>query len=175
MTVVDGEPGRQIRALWSQLAAAYGADAVADMSIPHLSYHVADEYDRAAVRTLLERLAESTQQFVVPAAGVGFVSATTLVAWVNLVRTPALSRLHRALWDEATAAGTNVVTRYEHDRWFPHVTLGDREALREALSELASALRDGRLPSAIPISNLSLIEETPTGHDLVLEMRLGGG
>ena len=175
VTVLEGERGDQVRSLWAELAAAQGPEVTRGHSLPHLTYHVADEYDREAVRALLERLASTTPAFSVRAAGLGFVAREHFVVWLNAVRSPPLTALHEALWDEATAAGTGVYERYGRDTWFPHTTLGDGDLMREALPQLERALHEGRLPETIAVDNLALIEEVASGHELVFRFPLTDG
>ena len=175
VTLLDGERGDQVRSLWAELATAHGPEVMGEQNLPHLTYHVADEYDREAVRALLERLAAATPAFAVRAAGLGFVAREHFVVWLNAVRSPPLTALHEALWDDATAAGTGVYERYGNETWFPHATLGDGDLMRAALPELAQALRDGRLPETIAIDNLALIEEVTGGHELIFRFSLARG
>ena len=173
VTIVEGEAGRQVHALWQQWREQFGDRAVQGMSVPHVSYHVASDYDLDAVRTLFEGLAAHTRAFEVRAAGVAFIAgADGDVVWINVARSPAMNELHEALWDGATAAGTDVEMRYESTTWFPHVTLTYQAQVLENAPALASAMRDGRLPRAIVVDNLALIEETDEGHDVVLRVPL---
>ncbi len=173
VTIIEGQAGRQVHALWQQWREQFGEQAVQGMSVPHVSYHVADDYDLDAVRALFEGLATHTRAFEVRAAGVAFIAgANGDVVWINVARSPAMNDLHEALWDGATAAGADVEMRYESTTWFPHVTLTYQAQVLEDAPELASAMRDGRLPRAIVVDNLALIEETDEGHDVVLRVPL---
>ena len=174
VTILEGQPGAQVKKLWSDLSARYGADAVKGLSIPHLTYQAADDYDKELVEALLERVAANTQEFTAPAAGLGVIHRDSTLLFINLVRTPALSALHEDLWDDATAAGSGVVPFYSHGLWFPHVTLADQPSLLDKVPDIAAALGAGRLPRDIPINNLALIEETRTGHELRFRVSLRG-
>lgn len=173
VTIVDGERGAQIRRVWADLARRYGDDAIEGFNLPHLSYHVADDYDREAISALLQRLAAETKAFRVPARGLGVIpSRAARVLFISVVRTPGLSALHEALWDGATAVATNTVEHYGRNSWFPHVTLTDRAVALDSMGKLADAMGDGRLPSEIAIDNLALIEETDEGHEVRLRVDL---
>ena len=175
VTLVEGEAGERIRALWAELAASYGKGAVQGHNRPHLTYHAADDYDKKRVRALLERLAAATPAFAVPTVGLGYLHGANGIAFINAVRTPRLSQLHEALWPEATAGGQGVVGYYQTERWFPHVTLGDQPALLEALPRHAGVLGEAVLRVEMAIDNLALIEETAEGHDLEFRVSLRGG
>ncbi len=49
VTIIEGEAGRQVHALWQQWREQFGDQAVQGMSVPHVSYHVAADYDLDAV------------------------------------------------------------------------------------------------------------------------------
>ncbi len=169
VTIVEQEAAGQVHELRSLLSATYGADSVKYSNVPHLSYHVADEYDVNAVRSLLERVAAQSAAFTVPTLGLGFVER---VVFLNLARTPMLSEIHRSLWNDATKLGTNAVMRYHPDAWFPHVTLAEHDTILDHAGVLASAFRDSKVPHEVWISNLALIEETASGHEVVFQVQL---
>lgn len=171
VTIVEHEAGRRVVAFREAIEAAFGRQAVNGSQVPHTTYQAADGYDLDAVRALLERTAAAMRAFEAPSPGIGFVSR---VAWLNLTLTPALGALHEALWDGATAAGSGVVTRYGRETWFPHVTLGEHEPAVEIASALAPVIARGGLPETVMIDNLSVIEETAGGHEVVMRVPLAG-
>ncbi|MFQ6019555.1 MAG: hypothetical protein ACE5KW_02240 [Dehalococcoidia bacterium] len=172
VTVLEGEPEEQVRALWSELRAAFGADLVKGLNLPHLSFHVADRYEEELARALLKRVGGTTEEFSVPTPALVFVAGEFTGVGLIAMRTPALSALHDALWGEATRAATGVVMRYERDQWQPGIALCGGDTIVEASPLLVRALGEGRLPARLPINNLALIEETATGHELVFKARL---
>ena len=151
------------------LADVYGTQSVKYSGVAHFSYHVADDYDLQAVRALLERAAASLTAFTVPVRGFGIVTGGV---WLNLTRTPVLSEIHASLWADAAAAGTGVEMRYHPGSWFPHVTLAQHDAILDEASVLASTFRAGKVPGEVCVDNLSVIEETATGHVIVFRVPL---
>ena len=101
VTQIEGALGERIKGLWEDLASRYGADAVAGFNMPHFSYHIADDYDLEPAKALLDRVAASTPAFEVQTAGLGVLVHPGPLVFINVVRTPALSAVHAALWDEA--------------------------------------------------------------------------
>ena len=167
VTIAEGEAGAQVLALWEELSKGEAWEAVGEMSVPHLSYHVAETYRLAAVEKLLERVAGETAPFRLPMASIGVVCGPHHVVYLTAVRTPALSALHEALWDGATEAGSDIVPRYESATWMPHVTLGNHASMVEWTPELARRQGAGRLPREIVVDNVALIEEVPGGHEVI--------
>lgn len=173
VTIVEGEAGAKIRALWARLAAEHGSEITAGHSVPHLSYHVADDYDRAAVEALFGRVAATFGPF--PASHFG-VAAGALEEFAGVAlpvaRSPRLSQLHEALWDPCSVAATNVVQRYASELWFPAVALGGEPLFRKAPPLLQGWVREGLLGDGFLVNNLALIEEVPSGHEVVLRVGL---
>jgi hypothetical protein len=173
VTIVDGVGLEQIEVLWAELRAEYGDAALEGFSLPHMTYHVADDYDLDGVRALLERLAEAYPAFTAPMRMIGaLVGEAGMVTSLVPTRTPQLSALHEALWAPASELGTNVIDRYAADGWTPHVSLAYEPAILGAAPRIAEAMRGGRLPTTLEVDNLSVIEEQPYGHDRVIEVPL---
>ena len=141
VTIVEGALGAQIERAWEELRAKHGPEATRGQTLPHMSYHVADDYDLAAVERLFARLAREQRPFDVRVAGLATVShGSERIVYLNVVRSPALTSLQDALWDEASAAGTGVIEGYHRDVWLPHATLGDHPILLERFADLARRL-----------------------------------
>jgi len=175
VTIVAGEPGMQIARAWEDLRAKHGPEATRGHNVPHVSYHVADDYDLAAVERLFARVAAEHAPFDVGMAGIGTMGHDgQRIVFLNVVRSPALASLQDVLWDGATSAGTGVIERYHRDIWAPHVTLGDHPILLERLPDLARRLGGGPVPDRFRVDNLALIEEMPYGHEVRLRASLGG-
>ena len=173
VSIVEGPLGAQIEHAWTDLRAKHGPAATHGHNLPHLSYHVADDYDRPALEVLFARLAATQHPFDVPLGGLGTIAfQSARIVFVNVRRTPALSALHDALWDHASAGATGVINHYHPDTWMPHITLGDHPILLERFPDLARRLGGEPLPTHFRIDNLALIQEMPHGHELRLRTSL---
>lgn len=171
VTLVEGEALTQVAALRALLEEAVGAPAVRGSRVPHLSYHVAQDYDLPAVDALFARLGAETAPFQVRTPGLLFLRHGV---WLEATRPPQLTALQDALWDEASTAGTGVEQRYHRDRWAPHVTLAERDPGLEFAPALRDAFHRELVPAAMTIANIALIEETDTGHDILRRTTLAG-
>ena len=166
VTIVEDEWGDLVRKMWADLKSSRGSECVEGFSLPHFTYHVADDYDMASVERMLEKLASNTQEFDVPCGGLAVHPGNECIVYINMVRSPALTGLQDALWDEATEAGINVEMRYHRDEWLPHVTVAYDPKVTSALPQLAAAFEKGEMPDNIPANNLAVIEEVSTGHEI---------
>ena len=174
VTIVEGAAGAQIERAWEDLRTAHGPEATRGHNVPHVSYHVADDYDLGAMDRLFARVAQEQAPFEVRVAGIGTLAhGSNRIVYLNVVRSPALASLQDALWDAASAAGRGVIGHYHRDTWAPHVTLGDHPILLERLPDLARRLGGGPVPDGFRVDNLALIEEMPYGHEVRLRVSLG--
>lgn len=174
VTLIEGRAGEQVLALWERLRSELGPEAIAEMTTPHMTYHVADAYDLDAIRRLFERTAEDVCSFEVATPGIGIVArADGGVTWLNVTRTPGLSQLHEVLWDASCAASIGrVYERYTAATWTPHVTLSYAPGVQDAAALLVGTMRAEGLPRSVPIDNLAIIEDTGAGHRLTLRVPL---
>jgi 2'-5' RNA ligase len=177
VTLIEGRAGEQVHALWERLRSELGPQAIAEMTTPHMTYHVADSYDLARVRSLFERIAEERRTFEVGTPGIGLISRIGGgVTFLNVSRTPELDELHGHLWDPCcTASEGQVYDRYRAATWMPHVTLSYAPEVQDAAGLLVEAMRAEALPRSVPIDNLAIIEDTGEGHRLTLRVPLRAG
>ena len=162
VTIVEGEGAAQIAGLWQDWRDRFGDDALRGFSLPHMTYHVAGDYDLDGVGALLEGLAAEVAPFEVPMNALSvLVAEEVMVTCLAPAHSPPLARLHGALWEPASRLGTKVVDLYAPETWRPHVTLAYEPVILEAASEIANALRERRLPSTLEVDHLAVIEEQP--------------
>ena len=126
-------------ALGAELTAEYGATVPAE---PHISYHLAYQYDAAALAAVAG-LAAQCPPFSVTTSSLGLFGGTALTLFINVVRGPELSRLHQSLCDivEPLTVDPHPANRYYLPlAWTPHITLGevaDAATLARAVAALA--------------------------------------
>lgn len=89
----------------------------------HLSYHVADEYASPLVERALPRIARTYAPLTVRPSGLTVFTEPRPIVCASIVRSPDLSRIHRAIWDAAGVHASGTVGRFAPERWAPHVTL----------------------------------------------------
>ncbi len=111
VSLLDAQHYQAVESLWAELAATCGLRGVYVTPFPHFSYHVAAEYDLLALETVLRDFACRQAPFRVTATGLGIFTGVSPVVYIPVVRDPALTAFHQALWPRfaaspATAAPT---------------------------------------------------------------------
>lgn len=163
VSLLDDASAQAVRALWGELAREYGLGEVARIvPYPHVSYHVAEDYDLARIDEALSRVAEHVAPFTTRVTGLGAFRASELVLYLAIERNPALDALHAAVWRELAAERPGGLARessplYAGATWVPHVTLAQRDLTPAALESLLSSWSARDFRRDVSISDLALL------------------
>jgi len=166
VSVLDEEHQDAVWRLWADIEREFGV-SISETHVPHFSYHVATSY-ADSVREALTGVAASTAPVATRSFFVGVFNAPPPLFFVPLVRTDALSALHRRLWHELEPIATDVMDRYGSEVWLPTVNLApdlERDISRELLPYLLAC----DLQWEIRVDNVCLLHDT--GERQVLESR----
>ncbi len=154
------EPWRErVEEIWAELQAVLGLRAVAGTLEPHLTYHVADSYERQTVEAAIERLSGSIKSFEVETHGVGVFHGRNAGIFLHVTRTDALQALHGAVWAavNAPAAGTHDV--YAPSTWIPHITLAGASLTAEQISDAHRLLERRDYNWRLPVTNVCFVPD----------------
>ena len=161
ISLLDEDHNKRIEALWDEVAMRTGLQRP-QPPIAHLSYHVAQQYDRALLEPSLSRYAENTRPFTLATAGLGLFTLPQPVIYLAVVKNLELARFQRWLWYEVSGTTTSGLDYYTPDNWVPHITLF-QQGLDETNIGEALALLSGRdFAWTITIQSLGLLEPTET-------------
>jgi hypothetical protein len=166
VSVLDEEHQVAVWELWADIEREFGVQ-VSDTHVPHFSYHVATVY-APAVHETLTAIATTTAPVRTASFFVGVFNAPPPLFFLPLVRTDALSALHRRLWAELDHLATDVMDRYAADRWFATVNLAP-DLERDISQQLLPFLLERNLAWEILVDNVCILHDT--GERQVLEQR----
>ncbi|HRA53579.1 MAG TPA: 2'-5' RNA ligase family protein [Thermoflexales bacterium] len=141
VSLLDPAATAQIHALWAEMQAAHGIDAVARrVPWPHVSYHIAPRYDPITLEAGLRALARETGPLDIQATGLGIFTGPTPVLYLAVTRSPALSALHARAWAACNAAAEDPSPLYAPNVWVPHITLAHHDVTPANLPRLIADL-----------------------------------
>jgi hypothetical protein len=166
VSLLDEEHQIAVWELWADIEREFGV-AISETHVPHFSYHVATSYEPSLHETLAE-IAAIAGPLRTASFFIGVINAPPPLFFLPLVRTDALSALHRRLWMDLEPIATGVMDRYAAERWFATVNLApdlERDISRELLPFLLA--RD--LAWGIIVDNVCLLHDT--GERQVLKER----
>jgi 2'-5' RNA ligase len=141
---------------------------------PHFSYQVAQGYNVNTLEPILKRIAQTTAPFQVRAAGLGIFTGKSPVLYIPVVRNPALTQFHHAVWSEISGSGSGVVSYYHPENWLPHITIGFGDLHSGNLSGVIRLLAEREIDWEITVNNLAYIEDTGQAQQLRFEFNFSG-
>jgi 2'-5' RNA ligase len=150
------------------------------MPYPHLTYQVAQGYDRASVEAAMQRLAHETPPFSIRATGLESVDGKWPIILVGVAKGDALGALHRRIWECCAPLGRDVFPYYAPGQWVPHITLahgGDDDSLpldQELVGRIVGRLEDDDFRWNIGIDNLALVWDYGVGREPARSFPLQG-
>jgi hypothetical protein len=166
VSLLDEEHQVAVWELWADIEREFGV-SISDAHVPHCSYHVSTTYG-SSLRETLAAIAASTAPVRTASFVLGVFNAPPPLFFLPLVRTDALSALHRRLWKELDPIATGVMNRYAAEVWMATVNLApdlERDLSRELLPFLLA--RD--LAWEITVDNVCVLHDT--GERQVLQAR----
>ena len=95
--------------------------------------------------------------------------------YIPIVRSPALTQFHQALWSELAACASGSLAYYHPEQWLPHITLGSGDIQQDLLAEAVRLLSERDFNWTITVDNLAFVEEdAAAGQRLGFKLSLEG-
>lgn len=141
---------------------------------PHFSYQVAEEYDLTQLEARVTAVARQMPPLRVRATTFGVFPVAQPIIYLSVVRTEALSRLHRRLWEATAGLAAGMVTHYHPQYWIPHITLAHGDVARENLADVLYWLQEHALDWELSIDNVALIYAEGFRQGQGFQLPLGG-
>ena len=160
VSLLDAASEQATRALWAELDARYGLrEATLRVPWPHVSYHIAEDYNLAGLAEPLQRVAAQTEPFAATISGLGAFEAPEPVLYLAVERNAALDALHAALWRELAAAdlARGASPLYAAAPWQPHITLAQRDLTLAALRAIQAEWAGRDVRHTLWVDNLTLL------------------
>lgn len=166
VSVLDEEHQLAVWELWADIEREFGVK-ISESHVPHFTYHCAKVY-APSVRETLAGISATTVPVRIASFIIGVFNAPPPLFFLPLVRTDALSALHRRLWTELEPIATGVMDRYAADVWMATVNLAP-DLERDLSRELLPFLLGRDLAWEITVDNVCVLHDT--GKRQVLEER----
>lgn len=172
VSILDEAHYERVEALWAELKREFGVGSARVVHYPHFSYHVAVGYDLGRLTAALETIAGKTAAFTIKATGLGIFTGSEPVLYVPIVRSAALTTLHKQVWTAIEPASRESIAYYEPDLWLPHITLSQGDIDLANLGAIVQWLNEQSLNWDIPVTNLSVIYDTGQGYEIPIRIAL---
>jgi len=157
VSALDEEHQEVVWRLWTDIEREFGV-SIRETHVPHFTYHCAKTYGPLVPDTL-GRVAATTAPVRTASFVIGVFNAPPPLFFLPLVRTDALSALHRRLWTELDPIATGVIDRYAPEVWMATVNLAP-DLERDISAELLPFLLKRDLQWEITADNVCLLHDT---------------
>jgi 2'-5' RNA ligase len=168
VSLLDPSHAAQVAAVWARLQDQLDLQGMDIPPFPHVSYHVAEQYEVVLVEPLVRAVATHTAPVEVVTTGLGiFTRGLQPVLYITVARHPGLSALQAALWPTLAACSAGIIEYYHPDQWVPHITLHHGNLSADALAEAVRFLSHWDLTWRLRLDNLTLLVgdgDTPQHH-----------
>jgi 2'-5' RNA ligase len=146
-----------VQDLWRELEVDCGLTGVSLTPLPHLSWHIASEYNSEQLLDILQKLAAQTRPFTVNTEGIGLFTGESPVIFIPVVKEPGLAMFHRLVWESIQPVARDASSHYSPDAWVPHITLAHGDVDSPKLVCAMKKLAFRRFNWKIQIDHLALV------------------
>jgi 2'-5' RNA ligase len=117
VSLLDQRHATQVAAVWTSLQDRLGRQGMDVPPFPHVSYHVAEQYEVALLEPIVRAFAAHTAPVEVVTTGLGiFTTGLQPVLYITVARHPGLSALQAALWPTLAALSAGIIEYYHPDQ-----------------------------------------------------------
>ena len=161
ITLLDDEFAARVRAVQEAMASEFGILRGYPGDLPHFTYHLSDSCDLDASAEVAARISAAQARFTVSTSGFGVFTGAEVAIYVPIARSDTLAALHRRICEEMDAAGQPNNPYYHPDRALPHITIAQQNLRAEAMPGVLAWLTTQDLSWNVPVTNLTLADQTP--------------
>ena len=164
VSLLGGGYAERVAAIWAELEREIGLQGVYITPHPHISYAVAGHFPPERVLPALEGVAARFAPLTLRLAGLGLFTGPAPVLYLSVVREPALSALHAAVWQALAGMGEEEQQYYAPPTWMPHVTISFGDLSADSAAEAVRSLASREFAWNVPIDALTLFHDDGFGQ-----------
>jgi 2'-5' RNA ligase len=175
VSLLDDRHYARVETIWEELGQKFDVRGMYVTPYPHFSFQVAEQYEVETCESYLRELAARTSPFRVRTAGLGIFTVANPILYVPVIRSPALSELHREIWCSVKQTVPGAVAHYYHpNEWAPHITLAQGDIDADKLAEIVRVLSRRNFHWEFTVNNLAVIYDTGKQQGIRSRFNFGG-
>jgi len=147
-----------VRGWWDLLERELGLQGLRRVPFPHVTLLGYSGLDQGRFRRELETRAEHLGPITLRTSGLGLFFQPLPVIYLPVVRSRALNRLHREMWETVESLEGELSPIHAPDAWSPHLTLAQFDLTPELQQEAVRILSRQDLSLEFEVRNLTLFE-----------------
>lgn len=156
-TIFDFANSHAAGPFWEKVGHVFDTAGVELTRLPHISWHVAMEYELENLAKELSLFAMDHPPFSLRVAGIGVFSGENPVVYLPVTKTERVARMQRLLWEKFARFSTAINQNYDPDLWIPHITLTSAGAGDDAICQIISELAFTAISDEILADHLAII------------------
>ncbi len=156
ISLLDDQTDRMIREIWHLISESIGIDPAENSHVPHVSWHVAEEYPFDLLHERVDQMARKLKPFPLISSGLGIFRTPAKVLYVALTITPEILDIQKQLYDQVNSICKEPNPCYRPGLWVPHITLAHHHIEMDQLGVLYEKLQPFQLERKILIDNFSI-------------------
>ena len=153
----------QVEALWGELESNFGLRGIRITPYPHFSWQIGEGYLEEALASAMQTLAAETEPLKVHVKGTETFTSQRPVAFINVLKDPALVRLHERIWTNFLLITKGASTLYSPPLWHPHISLAYADLTSENIEAVVTWLKTKPIDWTFVVDNITFIYE-PAGE-----------
>ena len=153
----------QVEALWDELESKFGLRGIRITPYPHFSWQIGEDYPEEALVSAMHTLAYETEPLKVHAKGIETFTSQRPVAFIKVIKDPALVRLHERIWMDFLPITKGASTLYSPPLWHPHISLAYDDLTSENIETVVTWLKTKPIDWTFVVDNIAFIYE-PAGE-----------
>lgn len=166
VSLLDAAHTLKVKELWGEVADEFSVRGMYQMTVPHLCYHMAEDYDWEKLKLIMPVFARALAPFRITSVGLGVFTGAHPSLYMPVVRNQELSELHEELWEAVEDIASRPLFSFSPGKWMPHIVLARKDLRHDDLPAIVRKLSERDLVEHMTINNLSLIYDKDGRHQL---------
>lgn len=153
----------QVEALWDELESKFGLRGIRITPYPHFSWQIGEDYLEEALVNAMQTLTAETKPLEVHVKGIDTFTSQRPVAFIKVLKDPALVSLHERIWTDFLPITKGASTLYSPPLWLPHISLAYADLTSENIEAVVTWLKTKPIDWTFVVDNIAFIYE-PAGE-----------
>jgi 2'-5' RNA ligase len=150
------ESNEIIRSIWSQVETSCGEKSKLSFIYPHFTWQAAERYQVQEFEMILRNAFLGQRPFKIKLAGIGIFTGEKPVVYLNMVKTPFISKIHGVITDVSQAYITSLESYWLPENWMPHLTLMEPGTDLKTISEFLPCILERKFNKEIEVKSICL-------------------
>lgn len=142
--------------------------------IPHISWHVAEQYPLEEIKTFIDSETYRTPRFTVISSGLGIFRDSTSYLYLPVTATEKLIQQHKRIFKSVSELCVDCNDHYRPDIWVPHITIQFLPLTKDHLCQSLQDVWENIGVLRLEVESFGLIDSSTRNLGIVYQSMLKG-